>query len=117
MCRYGQELKVTCPAGQAAAFTRQSHNSSKLIQIFNGGFTGTFAHTKWCMGVTDPNVTGLPGGVAARARRHLRPVSSARANFVVGRSGARPGQRPLPTEQDLREALRGVLSEIGRAHV
>src|SRR6476619_8199836 len=104
MCRYGQALKVTCPAGQAAAFTRQSHNPSKLIQIFNGGFTGTFAHTKWCMGVTDPNVTGLPGGVAARSRRHLRPVSSARAKSLVDRSGARPGQKRIPTTQIRSEA-------------
>ena len=52
----------------------------------------------------------MPGGVAAGARRHLPPVSSARANSVAGRLGARPGQRPLPSEQDLGEALRGFLA-------
>ena len=44
------------------------------------------------------------------SRRHLPPVSPARANSVAGGLGARPGQRPLPAEQDLREALRGFLA-------
>ncbi len=57
------------------------------------------------------NVTsGGRSGVAADARGHMPPVSSARADSVAGGFGARPGQRPLPAEQDLREALRGVLA-------
>src|ERR1700733_11060161 len=35
---------------------------------------------------------------------------SARAYSVADGLGACPGQRPLPTEQDLREALRGFLA-------
>jgi len=47
----------------------------------------------------------MPGVVAAGARRHVLPVSSARADFVASGLAARPGQGPVPAEQDLREAL------------
>jgi len=37
-------------------------------------------------------------------------ASPARANSVAGGRGTRPGQRPLPAGQDLREALHGFLA-------
>src|SRR5690348_4807508 len=51
----------------------------------------------------------MPGMVTAGARRYGLPISSARADSVAGGLAARPGQGPVPAEQDLREALRGFL--------
>src|SRR6266702_8434868 len=96
---------IRCPCGVQGAKARQACRPlsprisrpcrTSLVTLWPGK-RGPTAH--------------MPGGVAADARRHLPPVSSARANSVAGGLGARPGQRPVPAEQDLRETFHGFLA-------
>ena len=55
----------------------------------------------------DDGLWGLPGW---ELTAHMPPVSSARASSIAGGLGARPGQGPVPAEQDLRKAFCGFLA-------
>ena len=46
----------------------------------------------------------------SRSVKLMPSVSAARANSVAGGLAASPGQRPVPAEQDLREAFHGFLA-------